>query len=313
MSVCFIVPYFGKLPQCFPFWLKSCAYNQRFNWLIITDDKSEFDYPDNVKVVYKTLPGLEADFSKKLGFPVTIYSAYKLCDYRPLYGFLFQEELKCFSHWGYTDVDMILGNLEKFITPEMLDEYDKIQEWGHLSIYKNEQEVNEAFRSCDYKRILKCEASFIFDEPSRSLNINRILKQNGKKVLPEIKYADINSRFFSIKFMDSMLRKSGGKWREGLFEYQNGAVYAHYLQENAIQKEEFAYVHFQKRTIAACTPVVAQFLLIPDAIIPWRPVEENLLKQHQKRRPEYYLNKMLHKVVWRVKNEWLLRKGTRGK
>lgn len=37
MKVCFIIPYFGKLPDYFRVFLKSCSYNKRFQWLLVTD------------------------------------------------------------------------------------------------------------------------------------------------------------------------------------------------------------------------------------------------------------------------------------
>ena len=55
-SICYVVPYFGTLPKTsFRLWLKSCKANPTVNWIIFTDDKTEYDYPDNVKVYYTTL------------------------------------------------------------------------------------------------------------------------------------------------------------------------------------------------------------------------------------------------------------------
>lgn len=48
-KVCFVVPYFGKFPSYFDLFLKSCKYNEDFNWIIFTDDKEDYDYPNNVK------------------------------------------------------------------------------------------------------------------------------------------------------------------------------------------------------------------------------------------------------------------------
>ena len=48
---CFIICYFGDFPNYFPLFLKSCEYNREFEWLIITDNKAEYDYPINVRKV----------------------------------------------------------------------------------------------------------------------------------------------------------------------------------------------------------------------------------------------------------------------
>ena len=88
---CFIIPYFGKLPKTFPIFLKSCAKNPEFNWLIFTNDDTAFDYPLNVSVVHMTLDELSSLADKKLGFKVALDKAYKLCDFKPAYGFIFED------------------------------------------------------------------------------------------------------------------------------------------------------------------------------------------------------------------------------
>ena len=61
-SICYIVPYFGKLPSGFQLWLMSCKMNPTIDWLIFTDDKTEYDYPENVKVNYCTFDDIRKRF-----------------------------------------------------------------------------------------------------------------------------------------------------------------------------------------------------------------------------------------------------------
>ena len=63
-------------------------------------------------------------------------NAYKIVDYKPLYGCIFHEYLKDYSHWGYCDSDVIFGDLSKYLTDERLNTYDRIYQHGHLCIYK---------------------------------------------------------------------------------------------------------------------------------------------------------------------------------
>ena len=56
-SICYIIPYFGHLPDNFNLWLISCKVNSTVNWLIYTDDKTSYDYPENVKVYSSLLMG----------------------------------------------------------------------------------------------------------------------------------------------------------------------------------------------------------------------------------------------------------------
>lgn len=50
--IAFIVPWFGKLPNYFETWLKSCEWNKSIDFFLFTDDRSLFDYPSNVFVKY---------------------------------------------------------------------------------------------------------------------------------------------------------------------------------------------------------------------------------------------------------------------
>lgn len=82
-----ILPYFGKFNNYFPLFLKSCGYNPSYDFLIFTDNTDFYNYPQNVHVVPMTLNEFRANASQKLGFEPCIPTAYKLCDFKPAYGF----------------------------------------------------------------------------------------------------------------------------------------------------------------------------------------------------------------------------------
>ncbi|MGZ1250167.1 DUF6625 family protein [Lactobacillus delbrueckii subsp. bulgaricus] len=50
-KVAFIVPYFGKLPNYFQLFLNSCRLNKNFKWIIVTDDKTSYSWPQNVQKI----------------------------------------------------------------------------------------------------------------------------------------------------------------------------------------------------------------------------------------------------------------------
>lgn len=41
-SIAYLVPYFGKLPAGFKMWLLSCAANETIDWILLTDDRTEY-------------------------------------------------------------------------------------------------------------------------------------------------------------------------------------------------------------------------------------------------------------------------------
>ena len=54
MKVAIIVPYFGRLPDYFQTFLDSCRPNEGFEWIIFTNDKTEYSYPENVHCIDMT-------------------------------------------------------------------------------------------------------------------------------------------------------------------------------------------------------------------------------------------------------------------
>ena len=42
---------------------------------------------------------------------LTVSNPYKLCDYRPYFGIIFSDLLKGYTHWGWCDLDLVLGNV----------------------------------------------------------------------------------------------------------------------------------------------------------------------------------------------------------
>jgi hypothetical protein len=76
-SIVIIIPYFGKFPNYFPFWLESCRYNPTIDWFIFTDDKTNFDYPSNVHVYYTNFVEIVNLVQKQFEFSIEIPSPYK--------------------------------------------------------------------------------------------------------------------------------------------------------------------------------------------------------------------------------------------
>ena len=70
----FIIPYFGKFPNYFNLFLKTCGLNPEFNWIIFTDDKTEYNYPSNVKVYFMNFEELKELVHSKFDFKVNLAS-----------------------------------------------------------------------------------------------------------------------------------------------------------------------------------------------------------------------------------------------
>ena len=136
-------PYFGTLPTNFNLWLKSCSYNKDFLFIVFTNDETPYIKPDNVKIVVKTFDEFREEIQNKFDFKISLENPYKLCDYKPTYGFVFEEYLNNCTYWGFCDLDLVFGNLTKFLPKE---DYDKISFLGHFCLMKNEKKITESFK-----------------------------------------------------------------------------------------------------------------------------------------------------------------------
>jgi len=170
-TIAIITCWYGPYPWYLPYFIHSCSYNASVDFYIITDNKEDIpNLPGNVHVVYKTLEEIKTDASEKLGFSINIEYPYKLCDYKPAYGYLFPEIVKNYTFWGQSDMDVIYGDLRKFLDKDMLNSYDFISvrhdyTSGCFALYKNNLMMNTFFmRSRDFKTVFSNPEHFCFDE-----------------------------------------------------------------------------------------------------------------------------------------------------
>jgi hypothetical protein len=172
-SIGIIICYFGKFPWYFDYFLHSCQFNPSVDIFIITDI-TDFDgeMPSNVKFVYLTLEDLNQLVTTKLNLKTNIDFAYKMCDFKPAYGFLFSDILEPYDFWGQSDIDVIFGNIREFITDEILEEFDFISirhdyTTGCFALYRNNSDVNSLFKKTkDFEKIFTSNIHYCFDECS---------------------------------------------------------------------------------------------------------------------------------------------------
>ena len=262
-------PYFGKLPNNFNLWLNSCSYNKEFKFIVFTDDKTKFDIPENVEMIYLTFEEFKSKIQSKFKFKIALNNPYKLCDYKPTYGYIFQEYLKDCKYWGYCDIDLIFGNLKKFMPQKV---YDKISFLGHFCMYKNTDYINDIFmdtppNTISYKEILSNNHHFGFDEIG-NYGINNIFKLKGLSTYNyEINVADIDCRKEGLQVIRFENEKFIKEKRNKIFEYNNGEVYSIDFVNKEIVKKEYAYIHFQKRKMKNMVSNANHFFITYDRFI----------------------------------------------
>ncbi len=149
-SILFLVPYFGEWPPWLGHFLNSCRENPSFSWVLISDAPKPVNLPGNVNWYPADLEEISEKVSEIIGKRVQITHPYKICDYRPAFGEIFKDLIGDHPFWGYNDLDIILGDVKKFLTPERLERYDvfsvrKNYMTGHFAVYRNIPMINRLF------------------------------------------------------------------------------------------------------------------------------------------------------------------------
>lgn len=319
MKVAIIVPYFGKLPDYFSVWLDSVKFNLNFDFLIFTDDKSIYEYslPDNVRVNIENFEDFKSEVQSNFNFKIKLEKPYKICDYRPAFGLIFKRYLKQYDFWGWCDLDMIFGNLNKFITNTVLEKYDRIYEWGALSLYRNNDKMNHLFerenkfKDCpSYKLVFKHNLGFYFDEVGtdrgygygQSVVINRL---PNTYLYKNSDLADINPMKYKFELFHFDFKSYD------YFEFKDGKIYG----INKSKKDEFVYVHFQKRNIKITPKLNKNNFYIGPTIISsdLNQIYESLLDTYQQRKYEELQQKRMKQtkfkelapfsLLWKIRNK----------
>lgn len=256
IKICMIIPYFGRFPNYFQLFLDSCRENPEVNWILITDNLMQYQYPDNVEIVDMTFDRIKKIIADKLSFEVSLLSYHKLCEFKPAYGYLFEEYLNGYDFWGYGDVDLIYGKMAHFLQPEMFT-YDKIYTLGHFTLIRNSYECNRAFRKpykgrLIFKEAFQSKENYNFDEDFHNkISINMILEEEGYKVwrMKENHIADICSKSSRFLLMFNDKGKFSRQKEAYLFTWNKGILYGYYRDSSGVHRKEFLYIHLQKRNM----------------------------------------------------------------
>lgn len=296
-----IIPYFGKLPKFFPYFLLTAKRNQKIDFLIYTDqniDQFKLLNADNIEFKTLSFDDLREKIQSKFDFKISLKTPYKLCDYRVAYGLIFEEELKEYDYWGFCDTDVLLGDIYQFLEKHSFfeNDYARYGLFGHLQIFKNSQEVNRIFMSgqgsnyrLDYQNVFTNEQSFIFDEAN---GIQVLFEKSGFDQLQDKFFDDIDIGHFSFREYGENEPKRYYFWSE-----ENGLESINLIDGN-IEINRPLYAHFQKRVIK-CPEfrLVDSFYVIPNQLV----IGEKISK-------EEFLEVTRNKFYWAYVKSTILKK-----
>lgn len=117
---------------------------------------------------------------------------YVLVEFKLAYGHIFQDFLSGYTHWGYSDLDIVFGDLPRWISRDELEDFDivtysfgdqdRLYLRGQFTFLKNTNRLNQLWRGCSYlseldgrfARVLQGKEQLSFESAVRfsiSLNI----------------------------------------------------------------------------------------------------------------------------------------------
>ena len=244
MKKIIIIPYFGDFHPLFSLYSKGIKFNTSFDFYLITDQIISINYK-NLFVEKTSFKNLQKKIKKTLGvYPKT---PYKLCDYKPLYGEIFKEHLSDYDYWGYSDIDMVLGDLSIYNNIIESNLYDKILDRGHLSFFKNIKSVNNFFNInnsvySQYKYLLGSKRIWVTDETYGKIiyGVNRLINKAYTKRTLFFDASPYYNEFTDLNNASSEI---------GFFDYRGDKLFFCTFKNNLEQQKEYLYSHFIKREV----------------------------------------------------------------
>ena len=101
-QILIICIYIGELPWYFKFFLKSFSFNKDIDFLILCDqDMTSKGISNNIKIKRYDLQDFKKDVHRSLNINTPIQNGYKLCDFKPAYGYIFSRYIEGYDFWGY--------------------------------------------------------------------------------------------------------------------------------------------------------------------------------------------------------------------
>lgn len=341
-SIIVIHPYFGNFPDMFPFWLESCKMNKTVDFLIVTDQEISIDSP-NIIVYNSNLQEVKSKIENICGFPVWLEKPYKLCDFRPLFGCIFDSYTKKYDFWGYCDCDLIFGDIRHFLSNDVLNNYDYILGWGHFHVQRTIDQKFEGvwksarglWKNIGWKEVFQSENNEWFDElpygaagryyelyPNRCWmgysDNHACFESPALSKLPFLSLFneyDLWSNWPGyqkhLERLPFLKRNKGDDLHSIIFKKEKSKLYTVGITESGkIIYNEILYAHFYKRNISIQTKNLIQYCIRPNAIIDDFDINYVNLR-YNANHPSIYFKYMIYRAkrkLLTIYKEWILKK-----
>lgn len=248
-SIVLLIPYFGRWPVWFEFFLHSCRLNADIQWLFYTDCEVPDNVPQNVN--FKTLSFAEYKslVSQRLGINFQPESPYKLCDLKPALGYIHEQDIQGYDYWGFSDIDLVYGNLREYFTAERLLKYDLLSTHnrrisGHFCLMRNTGKMRGAFKLIkNWQQRLADNEHYALDEGAFS----RIFIKHKNLPIPLFNLlAQFNPWRRNSEFVEAFTTPNAGvAWEDGSYNFPNEWYWQQGRVSNNLNRQKsYPYFHF---------------------------------------------------------------------
>lgn len=278
--IALVTCYIGSLPDYFRYFLDSAILNPDIDFYIFNSHCVKSETSGNVKIIPLALKEFNNLASQKLELNINLTDGYKLCDFKPAYGVIFEDYLKLYDFWGHCDIDVIWGRVSNFLTEEILCDFDVIGTKqtnlvGHFALYRNSGITKDMFRQTDdYKKVFidKDNYYYGFDETCRRWGkcySLQELRDSSQIVSISDIVMDLEANQKLKVYMKNIMREYPDPF---CFKYRDG-IFTDLLSNS----EEFMYFHLVhlknnwKFFIPQMTNLPSEFAVVSGGIIPGAP------------------------------------------
>ena len=218
-KIALIIPYFGKFPEWMPLYLYSCSKQKNIDFLYFTDCELPKRIYSNTIFKKTTFEAYCDKVSAKLNIDFHPSASYKLCDLKPFYGLIHEDDLQYYDWWGFGDLDLIYGDLSILINQKYLDRYDLLTTHidkvaGHFTIVRKDSEYTSIpLQIPNWKDKLIVDKHVFLDETEYAELVKpwKVKKMNRLDFHFLQKYTNPNKKLWYYYWIDKMIPFGEGK------------------------------------------------------------------------------------------------------
>ena len=171
---------------------------------------------------------------------------YLLVEFKPAFGAIFQDLLTDYSHWGYSDMDMVYGDLGRHIEEKEWSQFDivtfgfgdqaRLYLKGQFTMHKNTERTRNLWNECDYLSHLDQRFYDIVQEREKFV----LESAEGCYSAAILKNTEISVKYAVKAWTD--VSETDTTYSHGLYMFQN----SHHPHKHVLAKAQRGETHNER-------------------------------------------------------------------